>query len=84
MLAPGTVVPPGRLIPAKQLWAGNPAEYVKELNVAECWSNYSLSYLHLNLANMHVNEFTPHQSGYLEKDATVEDLEIDDQSSHAQ
>ena len=27
----GSVVPPGRLIPSKQLWAGNPVRYVRDL-----------------------------------------------------
>lgn len=31
MIAPGSVIPPGRLIPAKQLWAGNPVKYVRDL-----------------------------------------------------
>jgi len=34
-LGPYSVVPPGRIIPAGQLWAGNPAEYVRDLTMAE-------------------------------------------------
>ncbi len=45
MIAPGSVIPPGRLIPAKQLWGGNPVEYIKTLDVGEVWSNYSYSYI---------------------------------------
>jgi hypothetical protein len=30
MIGPNSVVPPGRLIPAGQLWAGNPVEYVTQ------------------------------------------------------
>lgn len=45
MVAPGTVVPPGRLIPSNTLWAGNPCEYVKDLDLGELWANYSLSFV---------------------------------------
>lgn len=31
VLGPKTVVPPGRIIPANQLWAGNPAQYVRDV-----------------------------------------------------
>ena len=35
VLAPGTVVTPGRLIPYGQLWAGNPARFVRNLTSDE-------------------------------------------------
>jgi carbonic anhydrase/acetyltransferase-like protein (isoleucine patch superfamily) len=35
VLADGTVLPPGRRIPGKQLWAGNPARYVRDLTYDE-------------------------------------------------
>ena len=31
MLAAGTVLPPGRLVPSGELWAGNPAKFVRKL-----------------------------------------------------
>lgn len=65
MLAPGSVVPPGRLIPAKQLWAGNPVEYVKDLDIGEVWANYTLSYVTVALGDVHRNEFTLWSSNYL-------------------
>ena len=75
MVAPGSVVPPGRLIPAKQLWAGNPVEYVKDLDIGEAWANYSLSYVHVSLGDIHRNEFTLWPSNYLLKESTAEDVE---------
>jgi carbonic anhydrase/acetyltransferase-like protein (isoleucine patch superfamily) len=33
-----SVVPPGRLIPSHQLWAGNPVRYVRDLTKAEIWT----------------------------------------------
>ena len=35
LLADGTVVPPGRRIPGKQLWSGAPARYVRDLTYDE-------------------------------------------------
>ena len=35
MLAAGTVLPPGRLIPSGELWAGNPAKFVRKLTTDE-------------------------------------------------
>lgn len=35
MLAAGALLPPGRRIPAGQLWAGRPAKYVRDLSEAE-------------------------------------------------
>ena len=64
-LAPGTVVPPGRLIPAKQLWAGNPAEYVKDLDIGESWANYTYSYVNTALGDAHKDQFTLWRSNYL-------------------
>ena len=76
-LAPGSVVPPGRLIPTKQLWGGNPCAFIKDINVAEVWTNYSNSYVNQFLGDAHKNEFTLWNSAYLHKDATFEDLSVD-------
>ena len=38
MVGPNSVVPPGRLIPSHQLWAGNPVKYVRDLTKAEIWT----------------------------------------------
>lgn len=34
-----SVVPPGRLIPAGQLWGGNPVEYIRDLTPKEIGIN---------------------------------------------
>ena len=79
MIAPGSVVPPGRLRPAKQLWGGNPVEFVRELNVAEVFSNYSYSYIHYHLGEAHKVEFTAWPSNYLEKVSAREDVDVEEQ-----
>ena len=38
IIGPDSVVPPGRLIPSHQLWAGNPVRYVRDLTKAEIWT----------------------------------------------
>lgn len=37
-------VPPGRLIPAGQVWGGNPCTYVRDLTEQELHDNYTASY----------------------------------------
>jgi carbonic anhydrase/acetyltransferase-like protein (isoleucine patch superfamily) len=34
-IGPNSVVPPGRIIPAAQFWAGNPVEYIRDISKAE-------------------------------------------------
>ncbi|CAI2378905.1 unnamed protein product [Moneuplotes crassus] len=75
MVAPGTVVPPGRLIPSNQLWAGNPCEYVKELDVGELFTNYSLSYVHTALGDKVKETFTSFPSNYMMKTSTEDDID---------
>lgn len=74
MVGPGSVVPPGRLIPANQLWQGNPVEYVKDLDIGELFANYSLSYVNSTLGDMVQDTFTTIPSNYMEKESTTEDL----------
>jgi gamma-carbonic anhydrase len=75
MVAPGSVVPPGRLIPSNQLWAGNPVEYVKDLDMSEIFTNYSLSYVHSELSTMIKDSYTTFPSNYLLKESTKEDVD---------
>ena len=80
----GTVVPPGRLIPTKQLWGGNPCTFIKDLDVAETWANYTFSYVNHYLSEVHKKEFTVWNSAYLDKepyydDYHPEDFEMDSQ-----
>jgi len=69
------VVPPGRLIPAKQLWGGNPVSFIKDLNIGEVWANYTKSYVESSLGTAHKNEFTMWNSAYLERESTAQDVE---------
>lgn len=75
MIAPGTVVPPGRLIPANQLWAGNPAEYVKDLDIGELFTNYSLSYVNTYLGDVVMDTYTSWPSNYLLKESESGDID---------
>ena len=70
-------MPPGRLIPAKQLWGGNPCSFIKDLNVAETWSNYTYSYVIHGAGDAHKNEFTLWNSAYLELPSYQDSVEVD-------
>jgi len=54
-----SVVPPGRLIPAGQLWAGNPVEYIRDLSKAELAFNIDTAKRALSLGMEHKYEFLP-------------------------
>jgi len=76
-ILPGSVVPPGRLIPTKQLWGGNPVQFIKDLNVAETWSNYTMSYVHNQLGEVHKNEFSALNAAYLDLPAYEDDFDVE-------
>ena len=77
-LAPGSVVPPGRLVPTKQLWGGNPVVFIKDLDIAEVWANYTKSYITSSMGEASKNEFTTWNSAYLQRSATVTDADPDE------
>lgn len=43
---PDSVIPPGRLIPAGQLWGGSPVCYERDLTEQEILNNYAMSYVY--------------------------------------
>ena len=43
-ILPNSVVQPGRLIPAGQVWGGNPVKFVRELSQQELMQSYTESY----------------------------------------
>ena len=57
VIAPNTLVPPGRLIPGRQLWAGNPAKFVRDLTEEEAYAYYVKTFSTWNLAQSHLNGF---------------------------
>eukprot|EP00357_Protocruzia_adherens_P023838 CAMPEP_0115002892 /NCGR_PEP_ID=MMETSP0216-20121206/18272_1 /TAXON_ID=223996 /ORGANISM="Protocruzia adherens, Strain Boccale" /LENGTH=202 /DNA_ID=CAMNT_0002368565 /DNA_START=154 /DNA_END=762 /DNA_ORIENTATION=+ len=75
MIAPNSVIPPGRYVPAKQYWAGNPIEYVRDLEASEVYSIEQLSYAQRDLITEYSSEFFEHSPAYLKKESTEEDLE---------
>ena len=72
---PNSVVPPGRLVPAGQVWGGNPLVFVRALSEAEQVQNYARSYT--NGASQFQSEtLHPHafQKGDLQKgEQTIEE-----------
>jgi len=59
IVAPGSVVAAGTLIPSGQLWAGNPAKFVRNLTDAEKDSFKSAAESQAELASQHSQEFLP-------------------------
>lgn len=66
MLGSGSVLPPGRRVPAGELWAGNPARFVRMLTNDEILSIPKLADGLRELAQEHLTEFLPYGTAYLE------------------
>lgn len=75
-IGPNSVVPPGRIIPGGQLWAGNPVEYVRDLEKHELQSNYHYLRQMLTISFDHSYEFLPYNSAYLQKENSYNDLNL--------
>ncbi|KAF5205747.1 Gamma carbonic anhydrase-like 1 protein [Thalictrum thalictroides] len=66
ILEAGSVVPPGRRIPTGELWAGNPARYVRSLTHEEILEIPKLAVAINDLSKSYFNEFLPYSTVYLE------------------
>lgn len=66
ILAAGTVVPPGRRIPAGQMWAGNPAKYVRDVSDDERDELKLQAERYQELARTHSDEFLPYGTVHLD------------------
>ncbi|KAJ8634184.1 hypothetical protein MRB53_027520 [Persea americana] len=66
ILEAGSVVPPGRRIPTGELWAGNPARFVRSLTDDEILEIPKLAVAINDLSRSHFQEFLPYSTVYLE------------------
>ena len=73
IIGPNSVVPPGRMIPTHQLWAGNPVTYVRDLTKAEIVDMTSRLDNSLYAATNHRSEYLPYNTAYLQKDSQEEE-----------
>ena len=76
MVADGTVVHPGRRIPSGQLWAGNPAVFVRNLTKHEISEMEKQAEDYTLLAMDHAEHFMPFQTAYQH----AEQLGVDDET----
>ena len=76
IILPNSVIPPGRLIPAGQVWGGNPVQYVRDAKDSEIFANYAFTYEIYNLSQLYLTQFTPWAYNYLQKEATKEDVDL--------
>ncbi|WKA07887.1 hypothetical protein VitviT2T_025660 [Vitis vinifera] len=66
ILEAGSVLPPGRRIPTGELWAGNPARFVRTLTHEETLEIPKLAVAINDLSTSHFSEFLPYSTAYLE------------------
>ncbi len=63
-VAEGAVVHPGRRIPSGQVWGGNPAVYVRDLDKTEAASVEGHAEGEATAAEEHAAEFLPYTTAY--------------------
>lgn len=66
VLADATVVGPGQLIPGGQLWAGNPAKFVREVSGDEIAEIQRLAESIGYTSREHASEFLPYSTAYIQ------------------
>lgn len=76
ILESGSVVPPGRRIPAGELWAGNPARFVRQVTLDEVHSIKRLAERMRSVAREHACEFLPYSTAYLEAEKLKKSLSL--------
>jgi len=76
VLGSGSVLPPGRRVPAGELWAGNPARFVRTLTHDEILAIPGLASGLRELAQEHSQEFLPYGTAYLEVEKLREKLKL--------
>ncbi|KAL0925586.1 hypothetical protein M5K25_003941 [Dendrobium thyrsiflorum] len=76
ILEAGSVLPPGRRIPTGELWAGNPARYVRQLTYDEIKEIPLLAMAINDLMQSHFSEFLPYSTVYLEVENLKKSLGI--------
>lgn len=74
ILESGSVVPPGRRIPAGELWAGNPARFVRQVTADEVHSIKILAEKIRLVGKEHACEFLPYSTAYLEAEKLKKSL----------
>ncbi|PKA57827.1 Gamma carbonic anhydrase-like 1, mitochondrial [Apostasia shenzhenica] len=76
ILEAGSVLPPGRRIPTGELWAGNPARFVRKLSYDEIKEIPELAVAINDLMQSHRSEFLPYSTVYLEAEKMKNSLGI--------
>ncbi|KAI3785879.1 hypothetical protein L1987_45005 [Smallanthus sonchifolius] len=66
ILEAGSVLPPGRRVPSGELWAGNPARFVRKLTHEETLEIPKLAVAINDLSKEYFNEYLPYSTVYLE------------------
>jgi len=77
VLGPGSVLPPGRRIPSGQVWAGNPARYVRDLTKDEKMEIAPLAASILPAVDAHKEEFLPETMAYRDAEALRQGMKPD-------
>lgn len=75
IVAAGSVVPPNRRIPAGELWAGNPARFVRKLDPVEIERFETEAVSYHTLSEQHALQFTTVGMEYKEVENIIKEIE---------
>lgn len=67
MIAPGSVVPPGRVVPGRQVWGGNPIKYIRDVEDTDVQALRTYILDEQKRANLYRGQFLPYNNAYLLK-----------------
>lgn len=76
VVADGAVIHPGRRVPKGEVWAGNPAQFVRKLSASEMAQLEEDAEAAADLAMTHNHEFLPGGSAYLDAEKVVQDSSL--------
>ena len=68
IILPNSVVPPGRLVPAQQVWGGNPIKYIRNAKDQEKFVTKNLATEIKHKAIEYNYQFLPYSNAYLYKE----------------
>lgn len=65
IIAPNSVVPPGRIVKERQVWGGNPIKFIRKALEQESFVTFEYS-RHVNILAANYNDsFLPYNNAYL-------------------
>ena len=76
IIAPNSVVPPGRIVKERQVWGGNPIKYIRKALEQEAFVSFEYCRHSNDYAETYNSTFLPYNNAYLYRHGPSEVLKI--------